>query len=176
MGKSSAKLPKPGPFEQQQAAMLQNQRENIMDPTQKALMPLALPAAAQGFNTNLTAPDRQTIEAQYKQSGNDIVNQAGGRGGMLRKAMTMNDIGRAGTVATAANNAKQMGIQRALGLLGPAAFPGANTAVSAGQGLVGSEQNRALRGQQAAASQNAGKGQAAGGLAAAGLMAGMMMM
>ena len=175
MGKSSAKLPKPGPFEQQQAAMLQNQRENIMDPTQKTLMPLALPAAAQGFNTNLSAPDRQTIEAQFKQSKNDILSQ-NQRGGLLRKNMTMNDIGRANTVATAANNAKQMGIQRALGLLGPAAFPGANTAVSAGQGLVGSEQNRAQMGQQAAASQNAGKGQAAGGLAAAGLMAGMMMM
>jgi len=176
MGKSSPKLPKAGPMEQQQAEFLKSQKENVMDPTQKALMPVALPAAVQGFNTNLTAPERQTIEGQYKQSGNDIVNGAGGRGGMLRKAMTMNDLSRATTVATAANNAKQMGIQRALGLLGPAAFPGANTAVSAGQGLVGSEQNRAQMGQQAAASQNAGKGQMAGSLGGAALMAGMMMM
>lgn len=176
MGKSSPKLPKAGPLEQRQADFLQQQQTGVMQPIQKALLPAAMGPATQAFNTKLTAPERQTIEAQYKQSGNDIMNQAGGRGGMLRRAMTMNDLSRANTVSSAANQAKQQGIQRALGLLGPAGFTGANTNVQAGQSLVGAEQNRAQMGAQAAASQNQGKGQMAGGLAGAGLMAGMMMM
>ena len=165
MGKSSGKvkLPAPGPLEQAQADFLNSQRTGVIEPVQNALMPSALPAAIQGFNTSLAPPDRQTIEAQYKQSGQDIMNQAGGRGGMLRRAMTMNDLGRAETVANAASNARQLGIQRALGLLGPAAFPGANTVIQGGQAAASGEQARRAEAANAAAGSNAGKGSMIGG-------------
>lgn len=173
MSSKGAKIPtpKPGPLEIAQADFLKSQKANVLDPIQSALMPAALPAASQAFNTTLTAPDRETIEGQFQQSKNDIINNAGGRGGFLRKAMTQNDISRAQAVSSAANQAKQTGISRALGLLGPAGFPGANTTISAGQGLVGSEQNRMNLGAQQQAAQGQGMGSLIGGLGSLGLAA-----
>lgn len=168
MGKGKVKMPGPGPLENEQAKFLRGQRENVIEPVQAALMPAALPGAIQAFSTKLEAPDREALEGQFSQAKNSIMDQAGGRGGFLRRAMTMNDIARAQTVGNAAVNARQQGITRALGLLGPAAFPGANTTLQAGQGLVNSEQGRAQMAAQASAQQGQGIGSAIGGLASIG--------
>ena len=172
MGKSSPKV-KIGPLEKEQADFMRSQRKDLIEPVQGALMPLALPSAMQAFDTRLMAPDREAIEGQFNQAKNDIM-AGGARGGLLRRAMTQADIGRAGAVSRAAVQARQQGIERGLGLLGPAAFPGANTTMSAANSLVGGEQSRNAANAQMKAQGQAQTGQAIGTLAGLAGMAAMM--
>jgi len=163
-GGGKVKLPGPGPLETEQAEFLKGQRRDVIEPIQAALLPAALPGAIQAFRTKLDAPEREALEGQYAQAGRDIMSGVGGRGGQLRNLMSLNAMDRARSISNAAINARQTGIQRSLGLLGPAAFPGAQSVLSAGQGLVGSERDRANMAAQAASQQAAGKGNALGGL------------
>jgi hypothetical protein len=167
MGKGGTPKVKIGPLEVEQAQFLRQQRENVIEPVQGALMPAALPGAVQAFSTKLEAPDREAIEGQYSQLRKDI-GASGARGGLLRRNMTLADQERARTVSNAAVMARQTGIARALGLLGPAAFPGAQAVTAAGGQLAGGEQSRAAQNAQLQAQSQGGLGSALGGLASLG--------
>lgn len=167
MGKGSTPKIKIGPMEIEQADFLRQQRKNVIEPVQGALMPAALPGAIQAFDTKLMAPDREAIEGQFKQVKNDVM-ASGARGGMLRRNMTLADTERARAVSSAAQQARQTGISRALGLLGPAAFPGAQTVIGGMGNLAAGEQSRAAQNAQLAAQNQSGFGSALGGLASLG--------
>ena len=167
MGKSSTPKVKIGPMEIEQADFLRQQRKNVIEPVQGALMPAALPEAIQAFSTKLEAPDREAIEGQFKQVKNDVM-ASGARGGMLRRNMTLADTERARAVSSAATNARQTGIARALGLLGPAAFPGAQTVIGGMSDLTGGERSRAAANAQMAAQSQQGLGSALGMLTSLG--------
>lgn len=160
---------KPGPLEKEQAKFLQTQRTGIIEPAQATLFAPALGAAAQGFDTSLGARDRQALEGQYNQARNNIL-QTGARGGLMQNMLTNTDNARAESVANAINQARQTGISRGLGALGPTAFPGAQSIIAGGQGAAQSEAQRIaqnaqnkIAGQQAAGQ---GLGSMLGGLGA----------
>lgn len=167
MGKSGTPKVKIGPMEIEQADFLRQQRRNVIEPVQGALMPAALPGAIQAFSTKLEAPDREAIEGQFKQVKNDVM-ASGARGGMLRRNMTLADTERARAVSSAASQARQTGISRALGLLGPAAFPGAQTVIGGMGDLASGERSRAGANAKLAAENQSGLGGALGGLASLG--------
>lgn len=167
MGKSSTPKVKIGPMEIEQADFLRQQRKNVIEPVQGALMPAALPGAIQAFSTKLEAPDREAIEGQFKQAKQDTM-ATGARGGMLRRNMTAIDNARAQTVSNAAVQARQTGIARALGLLGPAAFPGAQTVIGGMSDLTGGERARASANANMAAQNQSGLGSALGMLTSLG--------
>lgn len=169
-GKGGVPSLKPGPLEKEQAAFLKQQRHDVIEPIQAAGIPAAMPGFVQAFQTSLAAPDRQAIEGQFKQSMNDVMAGAGGRGGMLRRAMTDVSRARAETVANAVNQARQLGISRSLGLLGPAGFPGASTVINAGNQAAATEAQRRFQNAQMQAQAGSSKGGFAGGLMGLGSM------
>ncbi len=179
MGKGGGDVPTlmPGPLEREQAKFLKTQRKNIIEPAQQALFAPALTAATQGFQTNLSAQDRQALEAQHNQARSDIMSR-GTRGGLMQQMLTNADIARADTVGNAINNARQLGIQRGLAALVPSAFPGAQSVMAGGQAAAGNEmaRNQANINAQIQAQQAAGQGKGAtiGGLGS--LAGGAMMM
>ena len=135
MGKSAPQI-KTSQAETNQANNLDWLQTNVQKPIVNTALPQALPALSQAFDTKLAAPDRQNIEDQYAQSKQDILNNAGARGGMLQQSLKDNMLGRASDIASAQNQARQTGITRALGLL-PAGFPGADTTLGASGQLAG---------------------------------------
>jgi len=154
---------KPGPLEKEQAKFLQTQRENIIQPAQATLFGPALAAASQGFETSLSPRDRQTLEGQFAQNRSNIL-QSGQRGGLMQQMLSNTDTARAESVANAINQARQTGISRGLGAIGPTAFPGAQSIIAGGQNAAQSEAQRIAANQQnkIAAQQAAGQGK--GGL------------
>ena len=144
MGKSSAPKIGVSPSEAAQANNIQYLQENVQKPIINDVLPKALPALSQAFDTTLSTPDRQNIEDQYTQAHNEVLNNAGARGGMLQKGLKDVMIGRASDVGAAQNAARQTGIQRALGLM-PAGFPGADSTLSAAGQLAqtGAQRNAA---------------------------------
>jgi hypothetical protein len=147
-----------GPLEKEQAAFLKSQRSGIIEPTQAALFQPALSAATQAFNTGLSPRDRGALEGQYNQARENIL-QRSTRGGLMNKMLTTADLARAESVGNATNQARQLGIERGLGLLGGAAFPSANNIVGGGQAAAQSEQQRRQAQAQMAAQNQAAQGQ-----------------
>jgi hypothetical protein len=144
MPKQSAPTIKTPQAETAQANNLYWLQDNVQKPIIDAALPNALPNLSQAFDTKLAAPDRQNIEDQYAQSKQDILNNAGARGGMLQQSLKDNMLGRASDIASAQNQARQTGINRALGLL-PAGFPGADSTLAASGQLanLGGQRNAA---------------------------------
>lgn len=145
MGKSS-KAPKipVSPAETAQADNIKFLQSHVQEPIIGAVLPNALGPLSQAFDTTLSAPDRQNIEQQYSGARKEILNNSGSRGGMMQKNLKDAMLGRASDIAFAQNQAKQQGINRALGLM-PAGFPGADSTLAAGGQLAsqGAQRNAA---------------------------------
>lgn len=175
MGKSGggASVPQ-SPTDAAQAAILNNLEATVGQPIRDVVMPQVLSTLAGPgvFQTTLPAADRQAIEDQFKQAEGNIY-ATGQRGGQLNQQLTDLNSARAGSVAEATANAKQLGIERALGLV-PAGIPNASTTMSAMSALGNSEQSRLNAEAQMAAQQDAAKGSGMGSLAGAGMMAASM--
>ena len=176
-GKGGAPKIKTSPLEQAQAdiARRQDQRAQLMeqqwiDPIRGVVTPQILQALGTNpFQTSLGAADRHTLEAQYNQAKTNTMNSAA-PGGMLRSQLGGLERDRANSIAGAANQAKQTGLNRALQFAG-GALPT--------QGTIAGQENSAMSGLQAAnasaatraqqnyenqARQAAGKGNLAGQL------------
>lgn len=112
------------------------------------------------YQTTLPANDRQTIEGQYSQARNQVLN-SGTRGGQLQSRLAGLSRDRATAVSGATIDARQRGIERALGLV-PSAIPNAGQQMGTRAQLGSNEQNRlntiAQMKAQASQSQGAGLG------------------
>jgi hypothetical protein len=125
------------------------------------------------FQTELSAADRAPLEAQYNQAKASLMGGAN-RGGQLRSMMAGLERDRAQSIAGAANQARQLGIGRALQFAG-----GAMPTMASNQGLESSAMTglgksadmfnaRQQANQQAKSSSAAGWGNLAGGALMAG--------
>jgi hypothetical protein len=170
MGKSAPKQ-KAGPLENQ--AVAQNaQLWAAGEPIRASVIPNAVNTLAtqNPFSTALPGSARGTYEKQFGQAKNSIMNSAGGRGGMLRRALVDNANSRAGAIAKASDDYRQLGIERAMGLI-PSALPNAAATMGGQQQLVSGEQarNKGNVAMQAQGQQATGEG--IGSLAGLGMMA-----
>ena len=103
------------------------------DPFRQMMMPQIMQTIGQNpFQTTLSAADRAPIEGQFKQAQASLMD-TGQRGGGLRSAMRGLERDRAMAISSAANQARQQGIGRALQFAG-----GALPNVGSIQGLEGS--------------------------------------
>lgn len=185
MPSPSAPKIKTSPYEQvladvgkRQDLRAQTLESQFEDPLRNLMTPQIMGALGTNpFQTSLAASDRAPLETQFNQAKNSLLNTAQ-RGGALRSAMSGLERDRAATIGGAANQAKQLGINRALGFSG-AAFPNSQTMEQLAMGGLGqantSANNRLAQNaqmkQQASQSKNSGMGSLAG----AGLGAAMML-
>ena len=142
-GKGGGGIPG-SPMDKEQAKKLRSVEKDIGAPTRKLVAPQALEALTtnNAFQTSLPASARQGIEGQFAQAKNDIMAGAGGRGGMLRNALVNNANTRAGTIAKATDDYRQMGIQRAMDTLVPAAIPDAKTQAGQASSIANNQMQR----------------------------------
>lgn len=111
------------------------ERETI-DPLRQQMQPQIMQAMAQNpFQTSLSAADRAPIEAQFNQARASMLAGAN-RGGRLRSSMAGLERDRAQSIAGAANQARQLGVGRALQLAS-----GAMPTAASVQGLEGQAQS-----------------------------------
>lgn len=142
MGKGGGKAPKvqQSPTDIETAAGLKSLRTGFTEPLQALVTPQVLQAFANNnpFSTTMPGSSRDLYENQFDVANRNIQNTAGGRGGMLRRSLVQNQTNRAGTIAKAQDDYKQLGVERAMGML-PTAYPNAATQMSAAQGIAGRE-------------------------------------
>lgn len=176
MGKGSSPKVKPSPSDQAAAKQITDIENQFGTPIRQAITPSVLQTLGGPgvFQTELPGVNRDTIEKQFAQAKSSIMNDAPVRGGQLAHSLVDLNTNRAFSVADATNQQRQLGIQRALGLV-PAALPGAdaqmNTLANIGRNETQANMQNA---QQQAASQQA-KGQGMGQLAGTALKALMML-
>lgn len=170
MSKGGGSIPG-SPTDKEQAKILKGLEANVGVPVRQTIMPSALETLGGPgvYQTTLPASNREAIEAQFKQAQNSIMN-SGTRGGQLQSRMADLARDRAATVSGATNQAKQVGIERALGLV-PAAIPSAQSRLATGAQIGSTEQNRLNSQAQMEAQNQAGKGQGAASLVGTGMMA-----
>lgn len=168
-GKGGAPSIGASPLSKEQAKFLKQQRQDIIEPGQAALFPAALPGAVGALSTSLSAQNRQALESQHNQALSNIMSR-GTRGGLMQRMMTTADLARADTVGNAINQARELGQQRSLGLLGPAIFPGASQTIAAGQAAAQGDEARRLQNAQMQAQAGQSKGAGLGGLMSLGSM------
>lgn len=177
MGKSKAPKVKTSPLEQASADIAKRQdvraqkmEQQWIDPIRGVVTPQILQALGTNpFQTTLNAADRHTLEAQYGQAKNQLMNTAA-PGGQLRSQMAGLERDRAQAIGNAANQARQLGLGRALQFAG-GALP-TNASLSAQEqgamsGLTAANQTasqRALANAQAQSQEAQGKGKGLGGL------------
>jgi len=183
MGKSAPKI-KQSPYEKEMATIARQQQDRAMflqggweDPLRQQMQPQISEALAQNpYSTKLSAANRGAIEGQYNQAKQSTMNTAA-PGGLLRSQMAGLERDRANAISGASSQARETGIQRALGSAA-GALPGAQLTNSmsgqALQGLSNANQTAADRAKEQAKSNNAKgseTGEAAGGLASMAMMA-----
>jgi hypothetical protein len=129
------------PSDKQQAKILKEIEATFGKPMRDVISPQAIGALANqnAFSTEMPGSTRDTYERQFDVAKRNIMNEAGGRGGMLRQSLVNNENSRAGTIAKATDDYRQLGIERALGLI-PSALPNANAQMQA-RGQIASNQN-----------------------------------
>jgi len=141
MGGSSPKM-KTSPAEIASADIAKRQdlraqmleRETI-DPLRQQMQPQIMQAMGMNpFQTSLSAADRAPIEGQYNQAKASMMAGAN-RGGRLRSSMAGLERDRAQSIAGAANQARQLGVGRALQFAG-----GSMPTAASVQGLEGQAQ------------------------------------
>jgi hypothetical protein len=160
-GGGSPTIPQ-SPSDKAQAKILEALEKSVGVPIRNAVVPQALQTLGGPgvYQTELPATDRGTIEGQYSQARNQILN-TGTRGGQLQSRLADLSRDRANAVSGATIDARQRGIERALGLV-PAAIPNAGQQMSTRSALGSNEQNRlntiAQMNAQASQSQGAGIG------------------
>lgn len=157
------------PSDKAQAKILTELEKTVGVPIRNVVMPQALQTLGGPgvFQTELPATDRQAIEDQFSQAKNSILN-SGTRGGQLNAQLANNARDRATAVSGATIDARQRGIERALGLV-PSAIPNAATQMNARSQSASTEQARLNANAQMEAQQQAAKGQGIGGLLGTGL-------
>lgn len=158
------------------------ERETV-DPLRMQMQPQIMQALGTNpFATTLSAADRAPYEGQFNQAKASLMN-TGMRGGQLRSQMAGLERDRATAIAGASNQAKQLGIGRALQFAGGAmptevSTQGIEQAAMSGLGQSANMFNqRQMANIQAQQQSNAGMGQLIGsgigmagmGLAAAGM-------
>src|SRR3990167_3246548 len=99
------------------------------------------------FKTRLLPSERETIENQFTQARNAVIDTTGQRGGQLSKSLADLSIERARAVSGAEIDAAERGKRLALSLLAPAAFQESGEATAVGSVL------QDIRGQEGATSQ-----------------------
>lgn len=160
-GGGGGDAPKAGPVERGLASLFSQQRRRF-GPVQRDIIGAARGPLLEAFRTDLSPQDRETIEGQFGQARESTLSNVPGRGGLMNRMLGNLDIERARTVSNAANQARQVGIQRALATLGPAGAPGLGM-FGAGQGLAQLEQGRTQMGAQAGGALGGGLGGLLGG-------------
>lgn len=162
MGKDGGGIPG-SPTDKQQAKKLKAVEAQVGEPTRGVVVPKALDTLTNQnpFATSLPSSSRDTYEKQFAQANADIQAGAGGRGGMLRNALVQNANQRAATIAKANDDYRQLGIERALGTLVPAAIPDARTQASMAANIANNENQRNIANYQ---SQQQGQQALLGGL------------
>lgn len=126
-GKGGAAKVKTSPLEQAQADIAKRQdtraqqmESQYLDPIRGVVTPQILQALGTNpFSTDLNAADRHTLEAQFGQAKNNLMNTAAS-GGQLRSQMAGLERDRALAIGNAANQARQLGLGRALQFAGGA--------------------------------------------------------
>jgi hypothetical protein len=143
--------------------------KTYLDPLMQQQFPMIQEALATNpFRTTLSAADRAPIEGQYNQARQSLMNTAI-PGGQLRRSMQGLERDRAQSIASAANQARQLGIGRALQLSSGtmptmASTTGLEQSAMSGLGNAAQMFNQRQQSQQQAGAQSAaGWGSLAGG-------------
>lgn len=167
MNKGGGKAPKvqQSPTDIQTAAQLKDIEEGYSKPLRGLITPQILGTFANNnpFDTKMPGSSRDMYEQQFDVANRNIKNTAGGRGGMLRRSLVQNQTQRAGTIAKAQDDYKQLGIERAMGMI-PSALPNAQAQMGAAQSIAGREQAANAANAQMKAQQQSSKGEGLGGM------------
>ncbi len=121
MGKSAPRVSQ-SPYEKIMAEVAWEQQlrakelqKGWEDPLRQQVQPQISQALAQNpFSTKLSAADRGAYEGQYNQAKQTLMNTTG-PGGLLRSQMAGLERDRANAISGAASQARETGLQRALG-------------------------------------------------------------
>lgn len=163
-GKGGSPSIKPSPLDKEQAAILKNLEATVGVPIRNIVVPQAMQTLGGPgvFQTSLPAPDREAIEGQYKQAQNQIMN-TGTRGGQLQSRLADLSRDRASDVAGATNQARQLGIERSLGMVN-SALPNYGQQLSARSAAAQNDTERRLANAKMQASNQSAMGSGLGGL------------
>ena len=165
-----------GPLEKQQAESLRELEETVARPIRQTVMPGALQTLGGPgvFQTDLPGAERDVIEQQFRQARNATLSGSGARGGQLRQSLVGLERGRAADIGMATNQARQRGVERALGIIG-SGLPSYSSVMGAQGNLVSGEQGRNMANAQSKAQAQAANSQAmTSGIAALATTAMMM--
>ena len=173
MGKGPAKV-KQSPTDIATGKQISDIENQFSTPIRQMITPSVLQTLGGPgvFQTTLPSSDRDAIEKQFGQAQKQIQNNVPVRGGELNSQLADLQKQRAFSVSQATNQAKQLGINRALGLI-PTALPNANATMDAAGGIAGRDQQRSAANAQMQNQQNQAKGQEAGKMASSLLMLAM---
>ena len=167
MGKGGGKAPKvqQSPTDIQTAAQLKDIEEGFSKPLRGLITPQILGTFANNdpISTKMPGSARDMYEQQFDVANRNIQNTAGGRGGMLRRSLVENQNQRASTLSKGMDDYRQLGIERAMGMI-PSALPNAQAQMGAAQSIAGREQAANAANAQMKAQQQASKGEGIGGL------------